>query len=215
MGKIRTHYDNLKVMRNAPESVIKAAHKALCQTYHPDKFKGSREEAERIIKIINASYTVLIDPVKRKEHDDWIKNKEADAARKTQPTLTANSHNAGFEQAVKLYAQGRYAEAVPLYCYFAEHGNVKAQVSLGAMYRTGKGVMQDYKQALYWYGKAAKQGNVIAQVCLGYLYLTGKGTSQNYRLGGFWYRKAAEHGDTIVKGMLKKLNYWFSFNKLQ
>ena len=80
------------------------------------------------------------------------------------------------------------------------------------MYQTGKGVMQDYKQALYWYGKAAKQGNVIAQVCLGYLYLTGKGTKQNYRLGRFWYRKAAEHGDTIVKGMLKKLNDWFSFN---
>ena len=69
-------------MRTAPESVIKAAHKALCQTYHPDKFKGRREEAERIIKIINASYTVLINPVKRKEHDDWIKNKEADAATK-------------------------------------------------------------------------------------------------------------------------------------
>jgi TPR repeat protein len=215
MAKIRTHYDNLKVVRTAPESVIKAAHKALCQTYHPDKLKGSREEAERIIKIINASYTVLIDPVKRKEHDDWIKNKEVDAARKTQPMLTANSHNAGFEQAVKLYAQGRYAEAELLYRYFAEQGNVKAQASLGFMYRTGKGVVQDYKQALYWYGKAAKQGNVIAQVCLGYLYLTGKGTTQNYRLGGFWYRKAAEHGDSIVKGMLKKLNYWFSFNKRQ
>jgi DnaJ-class molecular chaperone len=36
MTNIRTHYDNLKVARNAPDSVIKAAYKALCQTYHPD-----------------------------------------------------------------------------------------------------------------------------------------------------------------------------------
>jgi hypothetical protein len=79
MAKIRTHYDNLRVARNAPDSVIKAAYKALCQTYHPDKFQGSNAEAERIMKLINASYTVLIDPVKRAEHDAWIREKEATA----------------------------------------------------------------------------------------------------------------------------------------
>jgi|GEM_PF-272650 len=79
MANIRTHYDNLRVARNAPDSVIKAAYKALCQTYHPDKFQGSNAEAERIMKLINTSYAVLIDPVKRAEHDAWIKEKEAAA----------------------------------------------------------------------------------------------------------------------------------------
>lgn len=79
MAKIRTHYDNLRVARNAPDSVIKAAYKALCQTYHPDKFQGSNAEAERIMKLINTSYTVLIDSVKRAEHDAWIRKKEAAA----------------------------------------------------------------------------------------------------------------------------------------
>lgn len=78
MANIRTHYDNLKVARNAPNSVIKAAYKALCQTYHPDKFQGSNAEAERIMKLINTSYVVLTDPVKRAEHDVWIREKEAD-----------------------------------------------------------------------------------------------------------------------------------------
>jgi curved DNA-binding protein CbpA len=78
MANIRTHYDNLKVARNAPDSVIKAAYKALCQTYHPDKFQGSNAEAERIMKLINTSYTVLIDPVKRAEHDAWIRAQEAE-----------------------------------------------------------------------------------------------------------------------------------------
>jgi len=77
MTNIHTHYDNLKVARNAPISVIKAAHKALCQTYHPDKFQGNNEEAERIMKIVNASYKALINPVTRAKHDRWINKQEA------------------------------------------------------------------------------------------------------------------------------------------
>ncbi|MFI3221954.1 MAG: J domain-containing protein [Methylococcaceae bacterium] len=69
---IRNHYANLKVSKDAPSSVIKAAYKALCQTYHPDKFQGSSSEAERIMKLINTSYAVLINPTLRAEHDAWI-----------------------------------------------------------------------------------------------------------------------------------------------
>ena len=36
MAKIRTHYDNLKVARDAPIEVIRAAYKSLCMKYHPD-----------------------------------------------------------------------------------------------------------------------------------------------------------------------------------
>lgn len=72
MPKIRSHYDNLTVARNASPRVIKAAYKALCQTYHPDKFEGGPEEAERIMKIINAAYKVLSDPVKKAKHDAWL-----------------------------------------------------------------------------------------------------------------------------------------------
>lgn len=68
----RTHYDNLKVARDAPASVIKAAYKALMQQYHPDKFEGSEQEALRIAKLIKQSYDVLIDPVSRAKHDRWI-----------------------------------------------------------------------------------------------------------------------------------------------
>ncbi len=75
----KTHYENLKVTENAPVSVIKVAYKALCQTYHPDKFEGSPEEAHRIMKIINKAYAVLIDPDQRQAHDTWIRKKEAEA----------------------------------------------------------------------------------------------------------------------------------------
>ncbi len=82
MANIRTHYDNLKCARNATDSAIKAAYKALCQTYHPDKFQGNNAEAERIMKLINAAYMVLRDPVKRAEHDDWIQTQETEANKK-------------------------------------------------------------------------------------------------------------------------------------
>lgn len=74
---IRTHYDNLKVARDAPNSVIKAAYKALSQTFHPDKYQGSNEEAEKLMKNINASYLILIDPIKRAKHDTWIREQES------------------------------------------------------------------------------------------------------------------------------------------
>jgi len=75
MAKIHTHYDNLKVARLAPAEVIRAAYKALSQKYHPDKNPGD-EKAARIMAILNSAYTTLSDPVRRREHDEWIAAEE-------------------------------------------------------------------------------------------------------------------------------------------
>ena len=75
MGKIHTHYDNLKVARLAPQEVIRAAYKALSQKYHPDKNPGD-EKAARIMAIVNSAYDTLSDPQRRKEHDEWIAAEE-------------------------------------------------------------------------------------------------------------------------------------------
>jgi hypothetical protein len=75
MGKIHTHYDNLKVSRGAPQEVVRAAYKALSQKYHPDKNPGD-EKAARIMAIVNTAYGALSDPVRRKEHDEWIAQEE-------------------------------------------------------------------------------------------------------------------------------------------
>jgi len=79
MGKIHTHYDNLKVSRGAPQEVIRAAYKALSQKYHPDKNPGD-EKAARIMAIVNTAYGTLADPVRRKEHDEWIAQEEWEIA---------------------------------------------------------------------------------------------------------------------------------------
>lgn len=75
MAKIHTHYDNLKVSRHAPQEVIRASYKALSQKYHPDKNPGD-EKAARIMAVVNTAYSTLSDPVRRKEHDDWIASEE-------------------------------------------------------------------------------------------------------------------------------------------
>lgn len=78
-NKIHTHYDNLKVSRNAPAEVIRAAYKALSQKYHPDKNQGD-DKAARIMAILNSAYETLSDPQRRKEHDEWIAAEEWEIA---------------------------------------------------------------------------------------------------------------------------------------
>ena len=76
MKSVRTHYDNLKVARNAPPEVIRAAYKSLSLLYHPDRNPGN-PDAVRIMALINTSYAVLSDPVRRKQHDEWIRRQES------------------------------------------------------------------------------------------------------------------------------------------
>lgn len=76
MQKIQTHYDILKVTRDAPEPVIRASCRALMQMYHPENFQGREYEALEVVKIIRDSYEVLIDAKAREEHDRWINEQE-------------------------------------------------------------------------------------------------------------------------------------------
>jgi hypothetical protein len=82
MKQIYTHYDNLKVARNAPPEVIRAAYKTLSQKFHPDR-NPDNAEAARIMAIINTSYEVLSDPDKRQDHDQWVALQERMAAQET------------------------------------------------------------------------------------------------------------------------------------
>ncbi len=85
MPQPRNHYDNLKIARNAPLEVIEAAYRALVQKYRPDR--NPIPSATRVMRIINAAYDVLSDPVKRREHDEWIANTECRASSKAEGAI--------------------------------------------------------------------------------------------------------------------------------
>jgi hypothetical protein len=89
---VHTHYDNLRVARTAPPEVIRAAYKALAQKYHPDR-NVRNPDAERIMRIINAAFEVLSDPVRRREHDKWIAQAESPSLDDEEGTATTASQS--------------------------------------------------------------------------------------------------------------------------
>lgn len=107
-----------------------------------------------------------------------------------------------FAQANMLYANQDAIKA-------AEQGNAVAQAKLGVMYEEGKGVPQDYVQAVSWYRKAAEQGDAKGQSLLGFMYALGQGVPKNpviaYALlniaGAQGFKDAIEGRDLALKGL--------------
>src|SRR2546427_751393 len=84
----------------------------------------------------------------------------------------------------------------------AQRGDAAAQYNLAGIYYLGKGVRQDYAEAVKWYRKAAEHGYAPAQSDLGRMYLDGHGVTQDYAEAAKWYRKAAERGWAPAQSML-------------
>lgn len=96
---------------------------------------------------------------------------------------------------LKLYAAPpfrNYKEAVPAIKAAAENGDTYAQVTLGEMYETGRGVKRDYKEAAKWYRSAADYNRAEAMVALGEMYRTGRGVPVDYVQAKEYFEHAVE-----------------------
>lgn len=80
----------------------------------------------------------------------------------------------------------------------AEQGNADAQLVVGDRYAYGKGVPQDYTQAIVWYTKAAEQWNASAQFHLAEMYALGQGVSQNDKIAYILSNLAASKGGDFI-----------------
>jgi len=100
-----------------------------------------------------------------------------------------------------------YATAFEELKPLAEQGDAEAQNSLGDMYAEGKGVTQDYKEAVKWYTKAAEQGDADAQYSLAWMFDRGKEVPQDYKEAVKWYTKAAEQGHASAQYNLAWMYY--------
>ncbi|MCL4201040.1 MAG: SEL1-like repeat protein [Pirellulaceae bacterium] len=76
----------------------------------------------------------------------------------------------------------------------ADAGDAAAQFALGKCYEEGRGVDQNFHQALHWYEKAAALGHAGAQHTLGNCFAYGMDVPPDYDRALVWYRKAAEQG---------------------
>ena len=72
-----THYDTLKVARDAPTEVIRAAYRALSQKYHPDRNPDDAAAAQSMA-VLNAAYDVLSDAEKKRQYDELIESIESE-----------------------------------------------------------------------------------------------------------------------------------------
>lgn len=71
------HYERLKVSRDAPPEVIRAAYRALANKLHPDRAGGAPtgpDDAQHAqMAALNTAYETLMDPKARQAYDDSIR----------------------------------------------------------------------------------------------------------------------------------------------
>jgi hypothetical protein len=111
------------------------------------------------------------------------------------------------EDGIAAFDRGNYATALGLLRPLASQGDASAQFYVGYMNEFGKGVPQDYAEAVKWYLKAAEQGDAEAQGRLGSMYYDGRGVPQDYAEAAKWDRKAAEYGEISAQLDLAILYY--------
>ena len=73
------------------------------------------------------------------------------------------------------------------------------------MYRDGRGVSQDYGEAVRWFRLSADQGEAGGQANLGWMHENGRGVQRDRVEAVRWYRRAAEQGYSWAQEQLDRL----------
>ena len=117
--------------------------------------------------------------------------------------LGASSYSADFNKGLTAAQSGDFATALKEWKPLAEEGNAVAQNNLGLMYDNGWGVLQDYKEAVYWYRLSAEQGYANAQSNLANRYYYGEGVNKDVVYAHMWKNISASNGYEPAKEELK------------
>lgn len=73
----------------------------------------------------------------------------------------------------------------------AEEGDVDAQMRLGVIYRDGRGVERNPREAVRWFTRAVASGRPAAFDHLGWMYRMGLGVPRDYGEARWWFAMAA------------------------
>lgn len=88
---MQNHYKILGLTPDAEDAVIKAAYRALCKKYHPDRYDGDKSFATDLMKKINNAYEILSNPQKKKEFDEkWGQSEDFSSTEQTEETFNAS-----------------------------------------------------------------------------------------------------------------------------
>lgn len=90
--------------------------------------------------------------------------------------------------------EDNHADELKMLRPLAAQGNATAQFNLGVLHDFGRGVSQDYGEAVKWYRLAAAQGHPAAQFNLAGMYLDGLGVAQDHVRAYMWFALGAGAG---------------------
>src|SRR5690606_36911624 len=108
----------------------------------------------------------------------------------------------GQQEGVQLFCRGgemlktRPAEGFKLTMQAAEAGYVPAQMMTGMNYANGKGVKQDYAEAVKWFTKAAEAGHIESASYLAMALRSGQ-VERNRELADKWTAYVQEHAPEL------------------
>jgi localization factor PodJL len=88
----------------------------------------------------------------------------------------------------------------------AQKGDPSAEFEVAARFAEGRGIAQDFKQAIVWYQRSAQRGFAPAQYRLGTLFERGIGIKADPARAKIWYGRAAEQGHVKAMHNLAVLN---------
>ena len=80
----------------------------------------------------------------------------------------------------------------------ATQGDIRAQVSLAPRYRDGKGVKQNYAEAMRWAHLAADRGDAAAMDFVGWMFFEGLGVKHNPKIAAGYFKAAAGKSATAA-----------------
>lgn len=98
-----------------------------------------------------------------------------------------------------------YEAAYVIYRDLAERNIPEAMYALGLMLKDGRGVIQDYLQAVKYLERAAKQDNVAAAGELVNIYCFDSGGEKDASIAFRYFKQIADHKNEDIKDMLKQL----------
>lgn len=100
--------------------------------------------------------------------------------------IIAHANAADRNRGEQAYQRGDFKSAFTEFDALAKQGDPVAQYHLCEMHVHGKGIAQNFAEAVRWCDKAAEAGIPEAQTALAGLKMLGLGTKRDYQDGYFW-----------------------------
>jgi hypothetical protein len=98
------------------------------------------------------------------------------------------------KEALEAARSGNFKRALSELLPLARGGDAEAAYAVADLYRSGRGVKQDFGEAAKWYRAAANQSHPVAQYNLAVLYTVGRGVPADFTEARHWFRLSAEQG---------------------